>query len=411
MRGCDFSWGVVPGRERELAKALKAQGFGFVVRYLSQTTSKVITRAEADAYHAEGLGIVTVYEDGAAWMTGGLQAGADAAALAQRQLAEAGAPGHAPVYLADDFQVTPAQFDVLDACVAGAEQVHGKDQTGIYGPLAAVQDIRARYRWQTAAWSGGQWDGGDSIRQYATGGTTFGVQWDLDESRTADFGQWQWPQAPHVSDYITTGKESLAQVAQAHGTRTAVIIRLTLEYDKLFVPHLASYIDAENLNAPMPRGITLRVPGPAVVIEPKPRPVRKAAVAVRAATIRTGNATHAAIASEPALTAGGTAGILSAVLALFQHHLGLHLTVTEVNAAITTLVAWAGIVTTIDTRPVRVGVIATALATLATAVASFGIHLPPSVVGGEMPVAALIAALLVRSHVSPKSAPGGTAVG
>ena len=196
MRGCDFAWGVIPGRERELARALKAQGFRFVVRYLSQTLSKVITRAEAEAYHAEGLAIVTVYEDGANWMLGGAAAGKAAAELAQRQLTAAGAPGHAPVYLADDFQVTPAQFPALDACVAGAEQVHGKDQTGIYGPLAAVQDIHARYRWQTAAWSGGAWDPADDIRQYATGGTTLGVQWDLDESMAPDFGQWQWPQVP-----------------------------------------------------------------------------------------------------------------------------------------------------------------------------------------------------------------------
>ena len=120
MRGVDFAWGVVPGRERELAKALKAQGFGFVVRYLSQTTSKVITRAEAEAYHAEGLAIVTVYEDGATWMLGGAQAGTAAARLARQQLDAAGAPAHAPVYLADDFPVTPAQMETVNACLAGA---------------------------------------------------------------------------------------------------------------------------------------------------------------------------------------------------------------------------------------------------------------------------------------------------
>ena len=151
----------------------------------------------------------------------------------------------------------------------------------------------------------------------------------------------------------------------------------------------------------MPKGITLRVPGPAVAIEHKPRPVRKAAVAVHAAVMRTAGVTHAAVRAEPAMVAGGAAGILSAGTALLQHHIGLHLTVTEVNAAITAIVALAGTVTTIRTRPVRVGVIATALATMATAAASFGVHLPPAVVGGEMPVAALIAALLVRQHVSP----------
>lgn len=219
------------------------------------------------------------------------------------------------------------------------------------------------------------------------------------------------PPPAAVSDYVTTGKESFAQVAQAHGTRTALIIRLTLEHDKLFVPHLATYIDADDLNAPMPKGITLRVPGPAIAIEPKARPVRKAAAAVRGAVMSTASAGHSAVRAEPAMTAGTAAGALSAGVALLQHKAGLHLSVTEVNAAITVIVAVAGIVTTVSTRPVRVGVIATALATLASAASTFGVHLPPAVVGGEMPVAALIAALLIRSHVSPKSAPGGTAVG
>jgi len=133
---------------------------------------------------------------------------------------------------------------------------------------------------------------------------------------------------------------------------------------------------------------------------PKHR-VRKAAAAVRGAVMRTASAGHAAVAAEPALTAGTAAGALSAGVALLQHKAGLHLSVTEVSAAVTAIVALAGTATTIATRPVRVGVIATALGTLAAAASLFGVHLPPAVVGGEMPAAALIAALLVRQHVSP----------
>lgn len=208
-----------------------------------------------------------------------------------------------------------------------------------------------------------------------------------------------------AGEYRTTGKESLIQVAVAHGTHPSAILRLTENADKVFVPHLAAYINNGNLRAAMPKGIILHVPGPAVAIEQKPRPVRKAVAAVRAAVGRTASVTAAAVRAEPAMVAGGTAGALASGTALLQHRAGLHLTVTEVNAALTAIVTLAGVVTTIRTRPVRVGVIATALATLATAAASFGVHLPPAVVGGEMPVAALIAALLVRSHVSPRTRP------
>src|SRR5260370_14892397 len=109
MRGCDVAWGVIPGREREFARALKRRGFGFIVRYLCTDPSKRLSRAEVRAYKAEGIHIVTVYEDAADALLGGEPAGHAQAVAAKQQLAEAGAPAHAPVYFAADFPATSAQ--------------------------------------------------------------------------------------------------------------------------------------------------------------------------------------------------------------------------------------------------------------------------------------------------------------
>jgi len=173
--GCDFAWGVRPGTELHLARALRAAGFDFVIRYLSRDPSKNITAAEVKAYKAEGLGIVTVYEDAAAWMLGGAQAGTDAARLAKDQLRQVGAPEHAPVYFADDFQISAEQIPAIDACLDATAFVLTETDNGIYGPLAAVSKaLHVRYRWQTVAWSGAWWPA-DNIRQYAVTGNTAGV--------------------------------------------------------------------------------------------------------------------------------------------------------------------------------------------------------------------------------------------
>jgi hypothetical protein len=330
-RGCDFAWGVKPGTERHLARALKRHGFHFVVRYLGRDPSKNITHAEVRAYKAEGLDIVTVYEDAATWMLGGAQAGTDAARLARDQLHAAGAPDHAPVYFADDFAVTAQQLPALDACLNATAFVLSDQENGIYGPLAAVSKAEhVRYRWQTVAWSGGVWAPDDDIRQYAISGMTMGVQWDVDVSYGQDFGQWQWPgPAPHRKE-----------------KKVATVIKSTRR--KL----------------------------------------------------------HHLIQSEPVLTSGGLAGVLGPAVAFLAKHAGLHLTTTQVHATLTIIVALTSAYAAARTTKPSVTLITGALATAATAATAFGLHMPPHLLGAEMPIAAMIVSLLVRSHVSPKS--GGT---
>lgn len=72
------------------------------------------------------------------------------------------------------------------------------------------------------------------------------------------------PGAPvaSVTDYVTTGRESLAEVAAEHKTTPSVILRLTLQANGGTFPlDVAGYVNnVANLKAPMAAKITLRVP-------------------------------------------------------------------------------------------------------------------------------------------------------
>jgi hypothetical protein len=194
-RGCDFAWGVQPGHERALARALKRAGFNFVIRYLSFDQSKNLTRAEVEAYRAEGLDIVTVWESTATVALGGAAEGRQDAMAARELLHELGAPAHAPVYFAVDFDITPEQVPALDAYLDATAYVMTEQLNGVYGGYAADGAKHVHYRWQTTGWSQGKWRIADVLRQPGPQGETEGVTWDADIAEGADFGQWKWMHA------------------------------------------------------------------------------------------------------------------------------------------------------------------------------------------------------------------------
>jgi hypothetical protein len=64
-----------------------------------------------------------------------------------------------------------------------------------------------------------------------------------------------------VTTWITTGRESLLEVAAERHTQPSVILRLTLQLNGGTFPlPVAGYVNAGNLKAPMASGISLRVP-------------------------------------------------------------------------------------------------------------------------------------------------------
>ena len=190
-QGVDFAAGTGD------PKALKAAGKTFVARYLSRLPWKVIREGEAKVLRANGIDVVTVFEDSANRALDGEKAGIEDARFALQQLHDLGAPAGAPVYFAVDFDAQPGQLAAIRAYFHGAASVLGVNRVGVYAGIHVVKDILdhklARYGWQTYAWSGGAWDPRAHIRQYKNGVHVAGLDTDLDEEFGSDFGQWDRP--------------------------------------------------------------------------------------------------------------------------------------------------------------------------------------------------------------------------
>jgi uncharacterized membrane-anchored protein len=93
-------------------------------------------------------------------------------------------------------------------------------------------------------------------------------------------------------------------------------------------------------------------------------------------------------------------GVNVLLTALVAFPIGASQTVT---AAVTTIAA--AVITGISafaTRPVRIPVITGSVATILTAGAAFGLHLPAQVIGSFIPALAFGLALVMREHISPK---------
>lgn len=191
--GVDYAWSHPGGA------ALAAAGKAFAARYLSNDASKNLTRAEADDLAAHGVWSVVVWESTSNRAGAGRAAGIADAKAATQQATAAGMPSTRPIYFAVDYDATPA---TVDAYFQGAASILGAARVGVYGGYRVVKHLLdtglVRWAWQTAAWSGGQWDNRAHIKQGAYV-TINGVQCDLDTASTTDYGQWmpgKTPEAP-----------------------------------------------------------------------------------------------------------------------------------------------------------------------------------------------------------------------
>lgn len=339
MRGLDFAWGVVPGHEHALARQIRADGFGFVVRYLSYDPSKNLSRAEVEAYRAERIAIVTVWESTGQTALQGKTGGHSDAIAARAALAALGAPADSPVYFAVDFPITTDQMPLLNDYLDAAAWVLGEDRVGVYGGLQAVQAQHARYKWQTYAWSEGQWYPSDRIRQVLnSAGTVQGISYDSDTANGADFGQWQWP-PPRI--------ETILHHEPARPKRKPV------------------------------RTAVRKVVGPV-------RRVVKREPVVTAAGVTSGLMAAVAFLAKTVglhLTATDTAAILTALPAL-----GAVWAAFQVRTEHAYQVAVAGL-----------------LVAAGTAATAFGQHWPVRDIGADAPVVAAVIAWLLRGHVTPKA--------
>lgn len=218
MRGIDFSWG------RPDLDEVKRQGYGFVCRYAS-TTTKGITKTEADDIHAHGLGLVLVYESYAGRAKEGRIAGYADGRTALANARVIGFPNDRPIYFAVDFNGGPADQLAIDEYLRGAAVVIGASRVGVYGSYFVVnrcyQNKSAAWFWQTYAWSTGLVSSHAHLLQYLNGQKVGGADVDLNESKQADFGAWVLtpkplaPPAPKPGRHMMTGAELLAMVKNA----------------------------------------------------------------------------------------------------------------------------------------------------------------------------------------------------
>ncbi|SEG11468.1 protein of unknown function [Thermomonospora echinospora] len=208
--GIDYAWGR-PG-----PAALKRAGAKFVCRYVSHdTTGKDLTRAEADQLSEAGLWLVVVWETTASRALSGRAGGAADARDADRKAQACGMPADRPIYFAVDFDASAAQQEVINAYLDGAAGVIGRDRVGLYGgygPVKRALDAgKARWAWQTYAWSGGRWDDRAHIQQYSNERELNGVSVDYNRAVTGDYGQWRVGVSPAEDDmpeYVSVGADA-----------------------------------------------------------------------------------------------------------------------------------------------------------------------------------------------------------
>lgn len=204
--------------------AIAAAGYSFVVRYLSDGGSslpgKLLTPEEADRLRAAGVDIVGNWETTAKRMLEGYAAGEhDAyAALSQVQLCSGNEA--APIYFSADWDATPEEQHQINAYLqACGDVLGGPSHVGIYGGYwpctRAAEAELVGYVWQTGAWSGDNIY--DSMNLYQRIGYVWvdGVQCDVNEARTENFGQWSWTEeAPVAQDNDKLIQEIWEQVRQ-----------------------------------------------------------------------------------------------------------------------------------------------------------------------------------------------------
>jgi hypothetical protein len=190
--GVDIAWA------RPTTAQIKATGAHFVARYLSPDSTKNITAAEVKDYAANGLAVVVVWEASAGRMLGGYAAGQADAHAAEVQRAAVGLPADQVIYFACDFDAQGSQYHTVNEYLRGVNDTIGLDRTGVYGGYYVIENVfsapaRARYGWQTVAWSNGHRSAHAAI--YQDGSTLLGGIADRDTAETADYGQYPRPSA------------------------------------------------------------------------------------------------------------------------------------------------------------------------------------------------------------------------
>ena len=197
----DYSGGPGKGPDGHISGvALKAAGVTAVCRYLygagTSLQYKQLTLPEANDLQANGIEIVSNFEQGTSNALGGEAQGQIDVQAALTAHNAAGGPSPAQIYFSVDFDASPDQQDAINAYFRAINNILGVENTGIYGgywPLSRCLDAGVvALAWQTEAWSGGNIDSRINLLQRNGLGyqTVEGVQCDINEAHTDNFAAW-----------------------------------------------------------------------------------------------------------------------------------------------------------------------------------------------------------------------------
>ncbi len=198
--GFDYAGGRPKGSD------IKAAGGSFVCRYLydggTSLPNKRLSMLEAKELTDAGIAIVSNWESWANRMREGYQAGFSDATIALTWHLTCGGPRDCVIYFSCDYDAPESDQHAINEYLRGCGDVLGGPQhVGIYAAFYAGRRALdagvAKWFWQTEAWSAGvghstNVDYRVNIMQRNKLGykNIAGVQTDINEAHTDNFGQW-----------------------------------------------------------------------------------------------------------------------------------------------------------------------------------------------------------------------------
>lgn len=213
----DYSAGGGNGPDGHISgTALKANNVAAVCRYLfgagTNLPFKQLTKVEADDLIANGIAIVSNFEQGTQNCLGGFAAGVADAKHADQVHKACGGPDDAPIYFSVDYDAPEDDQPVINEYFKGIASVIGLDRTGVYAgywPLSRLGDAGlVKWFWQTEAWSGDNVDSRNHLiqRNHLGYRNIEGVETDINEAHADNYGQWGQtnvtaPPTPHIDGY------------------------------------------------------------------------------------------------------------------------------------------------------------------------------------------------------------------
>jgi LysM repeat protein len=190
------------------AANLRAAGYEYAARYLGNSW-KSFDASEAAAIIGAGLKLISIFEKNSTYPSYFTNAQGVADANEAMQLAKAaGQPEGTAIYFTVDYNAGPHQMALICDYLDGINKTIKGYDVGLYGHYGVMNAARgrAKYLWQTYAWSGGQTATGINMKQCKNGVVDAGVQIDQNDI------------------YTTVGAWNEQSVSTAHESNTGFIM-------------------------------------------------------------------------------------------------------------------------------------------------------------------------------------------